>query len=601
MRSLGLRDVIGPIMVGPSSSHTAGALRIALMARRLLAGAPVEATFTLYGSFAQTFRGHGTDRALVAGLLGLTTDDLRIRDSFALAEAEGLGFSFIADPDTATEHPNTVDISVRDETGAVTQVRGESIGGGAAQIRAINGVEVLLTGEYHSLVVKQRDVRGVLAFIARCVAEMDVNIATTKLFRERKGDVAYTVMETDDAIPPAIEQMLSANPKILSVRIVPSNRFGTTSAPLSDEEAREEGLTPTGFGSELSAEEAASLFETVNFATGAELLAYAQHEGIPISDAICRRERAMLASLDIAVDDTRRYLDEVLRVMKTSATEPFMRPAPSMGGLIGGEAVKLWAAIGQTSAQDTAESQTTSAESGAAAEEDHQPRSLGDGLLTRAIAYSQAVLETNASMGRIVAAPTAGSSGVVPAVLMALQDVFGLSDERLTRGLANAGAIGMLIMRNATVSGAEGGCQAEVGAASAMAASAAVELMGGTPKQCLDAAAIAMAGLLGLVCDPIGGLVEAPCQKRNATGAANALTAAQLALAGTGSVVGFDETVDALYAVGRALPFELRESALGGLAATPSACALCGGCGMGGCNADSYAPLAAERVPEEVE
>lgn len=601
MRSLGLRDVIGPIMVGPSSSHTAGALRIALMARRLLAGAPVEATFTLYGSFAQTFRGHGTDRALVAGLLGLTTDDLRIRDSFALAEAEGLGFSFIADPDTATEHPNTVDISVRDETGAVTQVRGESIGGGAAQIRAINGVEVLLTGEYHSLVVKQRDVRGVLAFIARCVAEMDVNIATTKLFRERKGDVAYTVMETDDAIPPAIEQMLSANPKILSVRIVPSNRFGTTSAPLSDEEAREEGLTPTGFGSELSAEEAASLFETVNFATGAELLAYAQHEGIPISDAICRRERAMLASLDIAVDDTRRYLDEVLRVMKASATEPFMRPVPSMGGLIGGEAAKLWAAIGQTSAQDTAESQTASAESGAAAEEDHQPRSLGDGLLTRSIAYSQAVLETNASMGRIVAAPTAGSSGVVPAVLMALQDVFGLSDERLTRGLANAGAIGMLIMRNATVSGAEGGCQAEVGAASAMAASAAVELMGGTPKQCLDAAAIAMAGLLGLVCDPIGGLVEAPCQKRNATGAANALTAAQLALAGTGSVVGFDETVDALYAVGRALPFELRESALGGLAATPSACALCGGCGMGGCNADSYTPLAAERVPEEVE
>lgn len=590
MRSFGLRDVIGPIMVGPSSSHTAGALRIALMARRLLAAEPVEATFTLYGSFAQTYRGHGTDRALVAGMLGLATDDLRIRDSFALAEAAGLGFSFVPDSTTHTDHPNTVDIAVRDASGAVTQVRGESIGGGAAQIRSINGVEVLLTGEYHSLVVKQRDVRGVLAFIARCVAEMDVNIATTKLFRERKGDVAYTVMETDDPIPPAIEQMLSANPKILSVRIVPSNRFGATSVPMTDEEAREEGLTPTGFGSELSAEEAASLFETMDFATGAQLLAYAQQEDIPLSDAICRRERAMLASQDIAVDDTRRYLNEALQVMKASATEPLAHPVRSMGGLIGGEAAKLWDAV-------------------------ESKKALGDGLLTRAIVYSQAVLETNASMGRIVAAPTAGSAGVVPAVLMALQDVFGLSDERLTRGLANAGAIGMLVMRNATVAGAEGGCQAEVGAASAMAASAAVELMGGTPQQCLDAAAIAIAGLLGLVCDPIGGLVEAPCQKRNATGAANALTAAQLALAGTGSAVGFDESVDALYAVGRALPFELRESALGGLAATPTGCALCGGCSMGGlgagsCDADardegnsceSGNPLAVECIPEEVE
>lgn len=573
MRSLGIRDVIGPIMVGPSSSHTAGALRIALMTRRLLAAEPAEATFTLYGSFAQTYQGHGTDRALVAGLLGLSTDDLRIRNSFALAEAAGLAFSFVPDPSTPTEHPNTVDIRVRDESGAVTQVRGESIGGGAAQITGINGVDVLLTGEYHSLVVKQRDVRGVLAFIARCVAEMEVNIATTRLFRERKGDVAYTVMETDDAIPPAIEQMLTANPKILSVRIVPSDRSGDAFAPVTDGEAREEGQRPIGFGSDLSAEEAAGLFETVDFATGAQLAAYAQQEGLPISDAICRRERYLLASQDITVDDTRRYLAEALQVMKASATGPLTHPTRSMGGLIGGEAAKLWAAV----------------QSGNA---------LGDSLLTRSIAYSQAVLETNASMGRIVAAPTAGSSGVVPAVLMALQDTCGLSDEQLVRGLANAGAIGMLIMRNATVAGAEGGCQAEVGAASAMAASAAVELLGGTPKQCLDAAAIAIAGLLGLVCDPICGLVEAPCQKRNATGAANALAAAQLALAGVGDVVGFDETVDAMYAVGRALPFELRESALGGLAATPSACSLCAGC-AGGVGAPSLAPEAANSGAAE--
>ena len=242
--------------------------------------------------------------------------------------------------------------------------------------------------------------------------------------------------------------------------------------------------------------------------------------------------------------------------MKASATGPLTHPKKSMGGLIGGEAQKLWQQM-------------------------QKGDGFGDSLQTRAVMYAQAVLETNASMGRIVAAPTAGSAGVVPAVLMALQDMYNFTDEQLARGLANAGAIGMLIMENASVSGAEGGCQAEVGSASAMAASAAVELMGGTPAQCLEAAAIAIAGLLGLVCDPIGGLVEAPCQKRNATGAANALAAAQLALAGIDSYVGFDETVTAMYAVGRSLPFELRESALGGLAATPTACQLCGACAPG--------------------
>ena len=189
-----------------------------------------------------------------------------------------------------------------------------------------------------------------------------------------------------------------------------------------------------------------------------------------------------------------------------------------------------------------------------------------------------AVLETNASMGRIVAAPTAGSSGVLPGVLLALQRTRGLSDGDLARGLAAAAAIGYLITRNATVSGAEGGCQAENGSAAAMAAAASVELMGGAPAQCLDAASNALTNMMGLVCDPIAGLVEEPCQKRNAAGAAVALVSAQIALAGIGNLVDFDQTVEAMRKVGRTLPFELRESALGGIAAAPTACAYCPGC-----------------------
>ena len=191
-----------------------------------------------------------------------------------------------------------------------------------------------------------------------------------------------------------------------------------------------------------------------------------------------------------------------------------------------------------------------------------------------------AVLEVNASMGLIVAAPTAGSSGVVPGVLMALKEEKGLSDEILYKGLLNAGAVGYLLMRNASVSGAEAGCQAEVGAASAMAASAVVEIMGGTPEQCLAAASLSISNLLGLVCDPIAGLVESPCQSRNAVGVANAITSAELALAGVIHPIPFDEMAEAMYRVGKSLPFELRETAMGGCAGTPTGCALgCNICG----------------------
>ena len=186
-----------------------------------------------------------------------------------------------------------------------------------------------------------------------------------------------------------------------------------------------------------------------------------------------------------------------------------------------------------------------------------------------------ATLETNASMGLIVASPTAGSAGIVPGMMLALQEVYGFSDKKIRQALFNAGAIGYLAMRNATVAGAVGGCQAEVGIASAMAASAAVELLGGTPLQCTYAASTVLMNMLGLVCDPVGGLVEYPCQNRNAAGVSNALIAAEMSLAGIPQFIPLDEMIDAMYTVGKKLPAELRETALGGCAATPSACEKC--------------------------
>ena len=290
----------------------------------------------------------------------------------------------------------------------------------------------------------------------------------------------------------------------------------------------------------------------MDFKSSVELLELCRQTQCPISEVMRRRECELGETTRDQVD---HRMAKVLEIMRVSATQPLKKPSKSMGGLIGGESKKLY---------------------------DHAARGkaiCGD-ILQRAMTYAMGVAEVNASMGLIVAAPTAGSAGIVPGLLLALQDCYKISDDRLVDALFNAGAVGYLAMRNATVAGAVGGCQAEVGVAAAMAASATVELMGGTPEQCMDAGSTVLMNLLGLVCDPVGGLVEYPCQNRNAAGVANALIAAELSLSGVKQLIPFDEMLETMYAVGRRIPIELRETALGGCAVTPSACARCsGGCG----------------------
>ena len=288
----------------------------------------------------------------------------------------------------------------------------------------------------------------------------------------------------------------------------------------------------------------------MDFYHGKDLLKHCKELSLPISAIMKLRETTNCALSNAEVE---QKLKTALSIMKQSATKPLESPGKSIGGLIGGEAQKV-----------SQHGKTSSCVCGS--------------MLSKAIAYSMAVLEVNASMGLIVAAPTAGSAGVVPGVLLALAEEHSIDDDALCKSLLTASAIGYLLMRNAAVSGAEAGCQAEVGAASAMAAAAAVEIMGGTPEMCLDAACFAISNLLGLVCDPIAGLVESPCQSRNAIGVANAITSAELVLSGVTHHIPFDEMAEAMLRVGRTLPFELRETAMGGCAGTPTGCGL--GCGI---------------------
>jgi len=195
---------------------------------------------------------------------------------------------------------------------------------------------------------------------------------------------------------------------------------------------------------------------------------------------------------------------------------------------------------------------------------------LTDGLYKQVIAYGLAVAEVNAGMGRIVAGPTAGSSGIIPAVIIAMGEKLNFSDEEMCDALFTASGFGEIVALNATLAGAAGGCQAECGAAAAMAAGAAVEMLGGTPEMAAQAFALALKNLLGLVCDPVAGLVEVPCVKRNGFSAAHAITAVSMAMSGIESVIPPDEVISAMAEIGDLMHSSLKETAEGGLAVTPT-------------------------------
>lgn len=279
----------------------------------------------------------------------------------------------------------------------------------------------------------------------------------------------------------------------------------------------------------------------LNFTSGEEFRAYCQKEKISMYEAMQRREEKLSEQ---SREQIRAEMLKNLIVMREAVLKGLTERVESVSGLSGGEAMQLFR-YGKLN-----------------------PFSGTNAC--RAAAAAMAVLEVNASMGRIVAAPTAGASGILPGVLIESARNRDWTDDQLVDGLFTAGAVGMLIARNATISGAGGGCQAETGAAAAMAAAALVEISGGAPIQALDAAAIALKNIMGLVCDPVAGLVECPCIKRNALGAVNAMISADMALAGVTSLIPFDEVVAAMYQVGKDIRPEYRETAKGGLATTPT-------------------------------
>lgn len=506
-----LNDVIGPVMRGPSSSHTAGSYRLAALARSLLDDAPAEAEFTFDpgGSYARCYESQASDLAFAAGSMGWSITDDRFPRALALAPAAGLQVRFRVEPLPGASHPNAVRIRLRGRGGRTLEAAGRSIGGGAVEIIALEGWPVVLTGLCHETLV-ELDASAEAAVRPRleCGGE---NLGEVR--RAAAGRRVLLLARRRSALPAELKDELASLPGV--TRLFPGAPLGFVKRgpQLFDGAA---GMIEFAEAGGLSPGRAAARYE-------ASLLGLSEEE---IIEEMMRRADIMTASvrrgLDLDVPDMQLLRPTAARIYKAEA----------------------------------------------------EGRLAAGGLHTRAAARAMAAMHVNCGKGVVCAAPTAGSAGVIPGVLATLLDEKAVSRERLALALLAAGAVGVVVAERSTFAAEVAGCQVEIGAAGAMAAAAVIDVAGGTMRQACDAAAIAFQNTMGSVCDLVQGIVEIPCHTRNAAAAAAAFVNADLILGGYHNPIPLDETIDAVHAVGLAMPAELRVTSLGGLAATPSARAL---------------------------
>ncbi len=494
-------DVIGPVMRGPSSSHSAAAVRLGLLCRDLCEGTPdrVIVDFDTQGSLATTHRSQGSDMGLFGGLLGWEADDDRLPGSPAAIAEAGVDVeirtSRLDDP-----HPNTYRLHLRrgaDEHELV----GLSTGGGMIEIVEIDGHAVSLSGDYAVTLLWTSGDAVILA----------TELEATGLYDEVtvSGEDLVVVSGQKPMDAAAVDE-LQAVERVRRLRCV---------LPV---------MSRRGM--------------TVPFSHAGELASSSGDLSGPLSDRAIEYERARGGiGEDEVLATARRMLEIMRRGVETG-----------LAGTRYDDRILGW-------------------QSGRFAEMAEAGRLLDGGLLNRMIAYVTALMEAKSAMEVIVAAPTAGSCATFPGALLAAVDELGVSGEAAERALLTGGLVGVFVTNRSSFAAEVGGCQAETGAGAAMAAAALVELAGGTAEQSLSAASQSLQNVLGLICDPVANRVEAPCLGRNVSGAANALSCANMALAGYDHLIPLDEVLDAHRQVSQMMARELRCTGLGGLATTPTA------------------------------
>jgi L-serine dehydratase len=499
-------DVLGPIMRGPSSSHTAASFRIATLARHLLADEPAAATITFDpgGSFGQVFRDQGSDLAFAAGLMSWSITEQRFPHALELAPAQGLEITFRVEPLPNPDHPNRVLLQLTSRSGSELQIAAMSVGGGAVVIDEIEGWPLHLTGDAHHLLV-----------VCEQAAE----------------PVVRRLLDGQDEQLEAPADVTRGPQRLLQARSMRGWKSG-----LIEKLAEMTGVADLWLAPPIIHIQRAEPL----FTNASDLIN--QANGRSLGQMALAYESALLGM------STSEIMTEVLRRFEV------MRAAVRRGL---GEGLPLMQLL-QPSARQIYQA-------------DAQGLLPHGGMHTRAAARAMAVMHVNGGSGVVCAAPTAGSAGVVPGALVTLVEETDLSDERAALALLAAAGIGLVIGTRATFAAEVAGCQVEIGAAGAMAAAAVVEAAGGTSQQACDAAAIALQNTMGSVCDLVQGIVEIPCHTRNAVAASSAFVCADLVMGGYTNPIPLDETIDAMYSVGKMLPRELKVTALGGLACAPSA------------------------------
>ena len=499
-------DVIGPVMRGASSSHCAAALRIGRIARELMNNKidHVLVEFDTAGSLPTTHHSQGSDMGLFGGLLGWDADDDRLADSAQWLDQAGIEKSF-AYRKFGDPHPNTYRLTLRHRDTSRHLVA-ISTGGGMFEVTQIDGCDVSIAGDYDET-------------LAWYDQPLEIDAATVR-----------AALNADDVRIIGHESIT-----LLHIRGQQSYNDASLSRQVGNARAiRVDRLSPV-----LPVRSRRNL--SVPFQSCSEMLAYASEAepGLPLWKLAVEFE---MARSGLSEDGVVEKMCEIVRILQRSVQQ----------GLEG------------TSYQD----RILGPQAGEFKKAMDENRLLDTGILNRIVLYTTALMEVKSSMGVIVAAPTAGACAALPATCLATGEVLGLDEVEVARGMLAAGLIGVFIATHWSFAAETGGCQAEGGSAAAMAAAALVTFQGGTLAQASDAASMAMQNMLGLICDPVAGRVEVPCLGKNVMAASNAVSCANMALAGFDAVIPLDETIAAAKSVAERMPREHRCTALGGLAAT---------------------------------
>jgi L-serine dehydratase len=497
-------DVIGPVMRGPSSSHSAASVRIGIIARSLMSEKieQVRVEFDETGSLPTTHESQGSDMGLAGGLLGFETSDERLLNYRRELQNAGINIQYVTgaygDP-----HPNTYRLTLKNsnETHSMIAV---STGGGMIEVCTIDGHEVSIGGDlYETLVYYKDDEQPVIAAIEHLIspAALSVNKGGTKNFIHLQNHAPLSIDELGSI---QATQNVVAVKRIFPVLPIPS--------PLKLK---------------------------IPFSSCREMLAYNRQKNMRLAELAVQYESGRGS---ISRDGVYRKMLDIVGILKKSVQQ----------GLEG------------TSYQN----RILGCQSRRFKEHLQADRLLKAGILNKAILYITSLMEVKSSLGVIVAAPTAGSCGALPGTILAAAEAMDRSEKDTASALLAGGLIGVFIADSATFAAEVGGCQAECGSASGMAAAALVELMGGSAGTAVAAASMALQNSLGLVCDPVADRVEVPCLGKNVMASGNAIASANMAMAGFDPVIPLDEVLAAMNIVGRSIPSELRCTALGGLSVT---------------------------------